>query len=383
MDYRQLVEHAKTQVGEISPEELERDHDRYTVVDVRELDERTQGTIPGSVFVPRGILERDIARAVPDQSTRLALFCAAGQRSALAALSLQAMGYTDVVSLAGGFERWKREGRGWAEPGGLTTEQRVRYDRHLKLPEIGEDGQRRLLAARALVIGAGGLGSPVLLYLAAAGIGTISVIDGDRVDTTNLQRQVIHDGGSLGELKVESARARLLALNPEVKIDTHAVRLTAGNAIELLADCDVIVDGADNFPTRYLVNDASLRLRTPVVHGSIFRFEGQATVFSPYEGPCYRCLFPTPPPPELAPSCAEAGVLGALPGIIGSVQAVETVKLLLGIGRPLIGRLATYDALEQEWTTLRFDRDPDCPACSDESSPPTLVDYDETCAVPV
>ncbi|RPI26183.1 MAG: molybdopterin biosynthesis protein MoeB, partial [Actinobacteria bacterium] len=304
MDYRQLVAHARARIKEITPEELERDREAYTVVDVRELDERLQGTIPGSVSLPRGILERDVAPSIPDTSTRLALFCAAGHRSALAALSLEAMGYRDVASLAGGFERWKLEGRRWAEPGGLSTEQRIRYDRHLKLPEIGEQGQERLIDARVLVIGAGGLGSPALLYLAAAGIGTIGIVDGDRVDSTNLQRQVIHDEGSIGVLKVESARSRMVALNPEVKVDVHPVRLTAGNAIEFLGGYDVIVDGADNFPTRYLVNDASLHLRTPVVHGSIFRFEGQATVFDPYRGPCYRCLFRTPPPPELAPSCA-------------------------------------------------------------------------------
>ncbi len=381
MEYHELVERAKARVGEITPEELEAKHASYTVVDIRELEERLQGAITDSAFLPRGVLERDFGRLVPDRAAPIVLYCASGSRSALAAVTLQDMGYEDVVSLLGGFARWKTEGRRWSAPETLDTDQRVRYDRHLKLPEIGETGQERLLEARVLVVGAGGLGSPALLYLAAAGVGTIGIVDGDRVDTTNLQRQIIHDASDVGALKTESARAHLAALNPDVKVEAHSVRLTAANAVEIVAGYDVVVDGADNFPTRYLINDVALRLRKPVVHGSVFRFEGQATVFAPYEGPCYRCLFPLPPPPELAPSCAEAGVLGALPGIIGSVQAIETIKVVLDLGETLEGRLMIYDSLDQSWSTLRFDRDPGCPACSDPEQPPALVDYDESCAI--
>jgi len=381
MDYQELVDQARRRIREIPPGDLEANRDTWVVIDTRELEERLQGTIAGSIFLPRGVLERDIGRAVPDRSAPIAVFCAVGARSALAAASLQAMGYDTVVSLQGGFDRWKAEGRRWAAPEGLSTEQRIRYDRHLKLAEIGEHGQKELLGARVLVVGAGGLGSPVLLYLAAAGIGTIGIVDGDRVDTTNLQRQVVHDGTSVGALKTESAKARIAALNPDVKVDTHSVRLSASNAAEIVSGYDLIVDGADNFPTRYLVNDVSLRLRKPVVHASIFRFEGQATVFLPYEGPCYRCLFPKPPPPELAPSCAEAGVVGALPGIIGSIQAVEALKLVLGVGESLHGRLLLFDALSQEWMTVRLKQDPDCPACGDQQRPPLLIDYDESCVI--
>ena len=262
---------------------------------------------------------------------------------------------------------------------GLDAGQRVRYSRHLLLPEIGEAGQEKLLVSKVLLVGAGGLGSPVALYLAAAGVGTLGIVDFDLVDATNLQRQVIHNLDQVGRLKVESAAEAIRRLNPDVKVVTYPVRLSAANALEIMAGYDVVVDGADNFPVRYLMNDASLHLRIPVVHGSIFRFEGQASVFVPYQGPCYRCLFPEPPPPELAPSCAEAGVLGVLPGIIGSIEAVEAIKLLLGIGQPLVGRLLTYDSLAQEFRTLVVRRDPDCPACADESRVPELVEYDDAC----
>jgi molybdopterin/thiamine biosynthesis adenylyltransferase len=331
------------------------------------------------VLIPRGVLEREIAAHAPDPATSIVLYCAAGNRSALAAQSLELMGYTSVASLAGGFEQWKIAGRPWHAPQGLSPEQRGRYDRHLSLPEVGVEGQQRLLGSRVLVIGAGGLGSPVATYLAAAGVGTLGLVDGDVVDPSNLQRQVLHDVGAIGRMKVDSARERLTSINPDVEIETHGVRLSASNALEIMAGYDVVVDGADNFPTRYLVNDASLHLRVPVVHGSILRFEGRAAVFAPYRGPCYRCLYPEPPPPELAPSCAEAGVLGALPGVIGSIQATEALKLLLGAGEPLIGRLLTYEALEQRFTEVRFRRDPACAACGDEDHPPPLIDYDETC----
>jgi molybdopterin/thiamine biosynthesis adenylyltransferase len=289
------------------------------------------------------------------------------------------MGYSNVSSLAGGMTRWKAEGRPWEIPEMLDDDQRVRYSRHILLPEVGEEGQRQLLGSRVLLIGAGGLGSPVALYLAAAGVGTLGIIDYDTVDLSNLQRQILHNVDRVGTLKVESATETISRLNPDVEVEPFAARLTADNVLDVMAGYDVVVDGADNFPTRYLVNDAALHLHIPVVHGSIFRFEGQATVFSPYSGPCYRCLFPEPPPPELAPSCAEAGVLGVLPGVIGSVEAMETIKLLLGIGEPLVGRLLVYESLGQEFRTLQIRRDPDCPACADEAHPPRLIDYDDAC----
>jgi molybdopterin/thiamine biosynthesis adenylyltransferase len=264
-------------------------------------------------------------------------------------------------------------------PATLTNDQRARYSRHILLPEVGEEGQAKLLGSRVLLIGAGGLGSPVALYLAAAGVGTLGIVDFDVVDASNLQRQILHNFDRIGQLKVDSARETLTALNPDVKIEPYAEALTVDNVLEVLAPYDVVVDGTDNFPTRYLVNDASLHLRVPVIHGSIFRFEGQATVFRPYDGPCYRCLSPVPPPPELAPSCAEAGVLGVLPGIIGSIQAMETIKLLLDKGESLAGRLLTYDALDQEFRTYTVRRDPECPACGDESRLPQLVEYDQFC----
>lgn len=380
--YRELVAAALEKIDEVTPSELRNRLEDVTVIDVREADEFEQGAIPGSRFLPRGILERDIAAAIPDTATSLVLYCAGGARSALAAASLKRMGYTDVTSLAGGFERWKHEGMPWGDPTGLTADQRARYARHVRLPEVGEAGQLRLLESRALIVGAGGLGSPAALYLAAAGVGTIGVIDDDVVDASNLQRQVLHNVERVGMPKVDSARETLLSLNPDVKVEMHGERLRASNALSVMSGYDVIVDGGDNFPTRYLVNDASLHLKTPVVHGSIFRFEGQASVFDPYEGPCYRCLHRQPPPPELAPSCAEAGVLGVLPGIIGSIQAMEAIKILLGIGNILAGRLLIYDALDQDFTTVSVLRDPDCPACADPDTPPVIVDYDETCRPP-
>ena len=380
--YRELVAAALEEVGEMTPAELVDVLDDVTVIDVREADEYEQGAIPGSRFLPRGILERDIAVAVPDNRTPLVLYCAAGSRSALAAASLKSMGYDDVTSLAGGFERWKQEGLPWGDPTGLTSDQRARYARHVRLPEVGETGQLRLLASRALIVGAGGLGSPAALYLAAAGVGTIGVVDDDIVDASNLQRQVLHNIERVGMPKAESARETLVSLNPDVKVEMHGERLDASNALRIMSGYDVILDGGDNFPTRYLVNDVSLHLKTPVVHGSIFRFEGQASVFDPYQGPCYRCLHRVPPPPELAPSCAEAGVLGVLPGIVGSIQAMEAIKILLGIGDTLAGRLLIYDALDQDFTTVTIERDPDCPACADQENPPFIFDYDETCRPP-
>ncbi len=377
--YDEVVEAARQQITEISADELDAQRDDWLLIDVREASEQIDGVLVDSVTIPRGVLESEIAATAPDTSTPIALYCTVGARSALAAVTLRGLGYTTVVSLAGGIEAWKTSGRPVAIDSSLTETQRARYSRHLRLDGIGETGQRKLLDAKVLVLGAGGLGSPAAMYLAAAGVGTLGIVDDDRVELSNLQRQLLHGTERVGMAKTESARRRLEDLNPDVDVVTHEVRLEAANALELMKGYDVIVDGTDNFPTRYLVNDASLHLRTPVVHGSIFRFEGQAAVFTPYEGPCYRCLFRLPPPPELAPNCAVAGVLGVLPGIIGSIQAMEAIKLIVGIGESLGGKLLTYDALDQSFVTLNLARDPDCPACSDESSPPPLVDYDDTC----
>jgi len=377
--FRDVVAEAKAQIREMEPEALESRLGGVVVLDVRESDEFEQGAIPGAIFVPRGLLESSVAGHVPNPETEIVLYCAGGGRSALAAKTLDDMGYRNVWSLEGGFTRWKQEGLTWQSPNSLTQDQRRRYSRHTLLREVGEEGQTRLLDSKVLLLGAGGLGSPAAIYLAAAGVGTIGIVDDDVVDISNLQRQVLHNLDRLGQSKVESARETLTALNPDVKVEAHNVRLRADNVLGILDGYDVIVDGGDNFPTRYLLNDAALHLRIPVVHGSIFRFEGQVSVFHPYQGPCYRCQYPEPPPPELAPSCAEAGVLGVLPGIIGSIQAVEAIKIILGIGETLVGRLLTYDALTQEFLDLGLKRDPDCQACADESMPPRLVDYAAGC----
>ena len=343
--YRDLLRDAKSRITEISPEEAEARLGAATFLDVREQDEHDQGTIPGSVFIPRGHLESQAETRLIDRDQPIVVYCAGGNRSAFATETLEQLGFTDVVSMAGGFGRWKNEGRPWITPQTLTAEQRDRYGRHILLPEVGEAGQQKLLESRVLLLGAGGLGSPAALYLAAAGVGTIGIIDMDVVDASNLQRQILHNTDRIGERKVDSAKKTLTALNPDVDVVTYDVRLGADNVLDIIDGYDVIVDGTDNFPTRYLVNDASLLKRIPVVHGSIFRFEGQVSVFQPYVGPCYRCLLPEPPPPELAPSCSEAGVIGVLPGIVGSIQALEAIKLLLDLGDPLIGRLLAYDAL--------------------------------------
>jgi len=380
LTYQDLVNQAKQQIREVDPARLEPRLEDVTILDIREADEFDHGAISGAHLVPRGVLESVVGLFATDLDQEVVLYCAVGARSALAAQTLQQMGYSNVASLRGGFNRWKDEGLPWHPPDSLTAEQRARYSRHTLLPEVGEAGQVKLLESRVLLVGAGGLGSPAALYLAAAGVGTLGIIDFDVVDASNLQRQILHNVDRIGQPKVESARETLTALNPDVKVVTYNERLSADNVLDIFAEYDVIVDGGDNFPTRYLVNDASLHLRKPVVHGSVFRFEGQVTVFDPYEGPCYRCQFAEPPPPELAPSCAEAGVLGVLTGIIGSIQAIETVKILLDIGDGLAGRLLTYDGLAQEFRTLRVMRDPQCPACADEDHPPQLVEYDVTCA---
>jgi sulfur-carrier protein adenylyltransferase/sulfurtransferase len=379
LSYQDLVNEAKQEIPEVVPSQLLDLADRVTILDVRESDEYEQGAIETARLVPRGMLEATIGTHVDDLDEKIIIYCAGGARSALAAQTLKRMGYSNVSSLQGGFGRWKNDGYPWRLPEALSNDQRGRYSRHILLPEVGEEGQIRLLESKVLIVGAGGLGSPAALYLAAAGVGTIGIVDFDVVDATNLQRQILHNIDRIGQSKVESARETLAALNPDVKIVTYNERLSAENVLQILSDYDVVVDGGDNFPTRYLVNDASVHLRIPVVHGSIFRFEGQVTVFEPYVGPCYRCQYPEPPPPELAPNCAEAGVLGVLPGVIGTLQAMEILKILLGIGDTLSGRLLTYDGLSQEFRTLRIRRDPACPACSDESHPPAIVEYDQFC----
>src|SRR5690242_9355604 len=376
--FRELLATTKANIREIDPAEAERRLDSATFLDVRELDEYEQGMVPGSVFIPRGHLESQVENKIPNRDAPVVIYCAGGIRSAFAAETLQQLGYSDVVSMAGGFGRWKNEGRPWQTPAVLNPEQRNRYHRHLLLPEVGEAGQQKLLQSKVLLLGAGGLGSPAALYLAAAGVGTLGIIDMDVVDASNLQRQILHNIDRIGERKVDSAKKTLTALNPDVNVVTYDVRLGADNILDIIDGYDLIVDGTDNFPTRYLVNDAALLKRIPVVHGSIFRFEGQATVFVPYEGPCYRCLIPEPPPPELAPSCAEAGVLGVLPGIVGSIQAIEAIKMLLGLGDPLVGRLLAYDSLEQSFRTFKVNRDPNCLSCG-ENAQLVIAEYDDLC----
>jgi molybdopterin/thiamine biosynthesis adenylyltransferase/rhodanese-related sulfurtransferase len=370
---------AKAEIREIDPHEVAARLDHYTLLDVREPDEYEQGALPQAVHVPRGQLEFSVEGRLSNKEAPIAVYCAGGVRSAFAAKTLQDLGYLDVVSIIGGFNKWKDEGLEWSTPRSLTSDQRNRYQRHLLLPEVGEEGQMKLLDAKVLLLGAGGLGSPAAIYLAAAGVGTLGIIDMDVVDASNLQRQILHTLDRVGMRKVESAKIALTSLNPDVKVLTYDTRLNADNVLDIIEGYDVIVDGTDNFPTRYLVNDAALVKRTPVVHGSIFRFEGQATVFAPYVGPCYRCMIPEPPPAELAPSCAEAGVLGVLPGIIGSIQAIETIKLLLDLGEPLIGRLLTYDSLDESFRTFKVRRDPLCPACGENAAPIVIAEYDDLC----
>ena len=376
--FGELLAATKARITEITPDKAAAELGTAVFLDVREMEEYDQGAIPGAVHIPRGFLESQVETKVPDRSARVVVYCAGGSRSAFAARTLGDLGYTDVASLSGGFNHWKDEGLRWLVPMTLTPEQHRRYQRHTLLPEMGEEGQQKLLGSKVLILGAGGLGSPAAMYLAAAGVGTLGIVDMDAVDESNLQRQLLHTVDRVGERKVDSAKKTLNALNPDVKVVGYDVRLAADNAVEIMDGYDLIVDGTDNFPTRYLVNDASLLLGIPVVHGSIQRFEGQVSVFSPYRGPCYRCLVPEPPPAEMAPSCAEAGVVGVLPGIVGSIQALETIKVLLGLGDPLVGRLVSYDALEQSFRTFKLHRDPACPACG-RGATIRIADYDEYC----
>jgi molybdopterin/thiamine biosynthesis adenylyltransferase/rhodanese-related sulfurtransferase len=379
--FRELLQQAKQGIREVDTATADEMRSRpgAVVLDVREPDEYEQGAIPGAVHIPRGQLESNVEARLPDRSTPLIVHCAGGTRSAFAAKTLQELGYDDVVSMAGGFNRWKDEGRDWRVPRALTPEQRNRYQRHILLPEVDVEGQLKLLDAKVLLLGAGGLGSPAALYLAAAGVGTIGVIDMDVVDDSNLQRQILHNIERIGDRKVDSAKKTLTLLNPDVNVVTYDVRLGADNVLDIIEGYDVIVDGTDNFPTRFLVNDASVKLGIPVVHGSIFRFEGMVTVFDPKRGPTYRDMVPEPPPAEMAPSCAEAGVLGVLPGIVGSLQAVETIKLILDLGDPLIGRLLAYDSLEQSFREYKVRKDPANEITWDNRDRIVVAELDELC----
>jgi molybdopterin/thiamine biosynthesis adenylyltransferase/rhodanese-related sulfurtransferase len=384
----EVIRQIKQQVQEIDPAEVsEHLGNGVVLVDVRESEEWDRGHIPGAVHVPRGYLESRIDAAAPDRDARVILYCASGQRSALAAHTLKdLLGYSNVASMTGGITLWKDRGYKVDVPKVLSTEQKERYGRHLLLPEVGADGQAKLLDAKVLLLGAGGLGSPTALYLAAAGVGTLGIVDDDEVDLSNLQRQIIHTTRAIGTPKVDSAEAAIAALNPDVEVVKYPVRLDASNIMEIIDGYDVIVDGVDNFPTRYLLNDATVRLGIPVVSASILGFDGQLSVFKPHDGPCYRCLYPVPPPAELAPSCGANGVLGVLPGTMGLLQATEVIKLVTGAGEPLVGRLLLYEALSATFTELKVRRDPQCPICSRDPSEITddemgvFPDYEAFCA---
>jgi len=383
----QLLDRVKAEITEITPAQTQRGLESGAIkhlVDIRERDEVMDGYITGASLIPRGFLELNVEEDVTmDRDAPIVVYCAGGSRSALAARDLESMGYTDVSSMIGGVKGWKEAGFGLEQDGLLSDDDLQRYSRHILLPEVGESGQQQLLKGKVLLVGAGGLGCPTALYLAAAGIGTIGLVDADVVDKSNLQRQVLFGEGNVGQPKVEAAKERLLDLNPGVRINTHFELLTSYNAMDVMRDYDIIVNGCDNFPTRYLVNDAAVLTGKPVVDGSIFRFEGQATVYHPGEGgPCYRCLYPEPPPPGEVPSCSEGGVLGVLPGIIGVIQATEVVKLVLGQGASLVGRMVLYDALDMKFRELKLRRDPACPACGDSPSVTELIDYDQFCGLP-
>ena len=375
---------ARRAIPEVSVEEVAARRtrgDEVILLDVREKDEVRAGYIEGAVTIPRGFLEFQAAGQLPQTDVDVVVYCASGARSLLAAQVLHTMGYARVASMAGGLTRWKEAGYPVVRDRQLSAEQLERYSRHFLLRQLGEKGQGKLLDAKVLLVGAGGLGSPVALYLAAAGIGTLGIVDADVVDRSNLQRQILHSTDRIGVSKAESAKQTINSLNPDVQVRIYNERLTVDNVMDIFRDYDIIVDGSDNFPTRYLVNDAAVLVGKPVVHGSIFQFEGQVSVFKPHAGPCYRCLFPTPPPPGMVPSCSEVGVLGVLPGVIGVIQATETIKLIVGQGEPLIGRLVMYDALAMRFREIRIRRDPDCPLCGAHPTITELLDYEEFCGL--
>jgi sulfur-carrier protein adenylyltransferase/sulfurtransferase len=385
---QEILRQIKSSIPEVDPTAVrEQLNNGAVVVDVREVEEWGAGHIPGAKHVPKSYFETRIEGAVPDRSAHVVLYCASGNRSAWAARTmLEDLGYENVENMTGGFTLWKDRGYEVEQPRALTAEQRDRYSRHLLLPEVGAEGQQKLLDAKVLLLGAGGLGSPAALYLAAAGVGTLGIVDNDVVDVSNLQRQVIHSTDRVGVSKVDSAEETIRGLNPDVKVEKYNLRLGPENIMEIIEGYDVVVDGLDNFPTRYLLNDASVRLQIPVVSAAILGFEGQLSVFKPYDGPCYRCLFPYPPPAELAPSCGANGVLGVLPGTMGLLQATEVIKLILGEGNPLVGRLMLYDALEASFTEVRIPRDPECPICSrdpdsiSDEEMGVFPDYEAFCA---
>jgi molybdopterin/thiamine biosynthesis adenylyltransferase/rhodanese-related sulfurtransferase len=382
--YQELMGEARAAVPEVSPEEAKARlaaGKPVALLDVREREEYRQGYIPGAVSLPRGFLEMRVEEAVPDKNTPVIAYCQGGTRSLLAGRILRELGYRDVVSMRGGFGAWKNQGLPIREDRQFTAEQQIRYSRHFLLPEVGEAGQAKLLDAKVLCIGAGGLGSPAAFYLAAAGVGTLGLVDMDVVDLSNLQRQILHTNDRIGMPKVESARLTLQALNPDVRVQEFRERLTSENALQIFEQFDVIVNGCDNFPTRYLANDACVFLKKPLVDGAIWQFEGQTTVFHPPQGPCYRCMFPEPPPPGAVPSCAEAGVLGVLPGIVGCFQALETIKLILGQGKPLQGRMLHFDTLTGDVRMLKLRRDPNCVVCGEHPTVTKLIDYEVFCGL--
>jgi len=382
--YKQLMEEARQEIPEVTVDEVKNRVERgenWTLLDVREREEYREGHLANAISLPRGFLEIRIEEAVQDKSTPIIAYCAGGVRSLIAARTLKEMGYENVVSMSGGYTAWKNGGNKWIADRQFTPEQITRYARHFTLPEVGEQGQAKLLDGKVLCIGAGGLGSPVAFYLAAAGVGTIGIIDHDTVDMSNLQRQILHTNDRVGMPKVESAQKTLNALNPEVKVIGFNERLSSENVMRIIKDFDIVVNGCDNFPTRYLINDACVMAKKPLVDGSIFQFEGQVTVFYPDRGPCYRCLFPEPPPPGAAPSCAEAGVLGVLPGLVGCMQALEAMKLILGAGKSLIGRMMHFETLSSEVRVLKLRRDPNCLVCSDHPKITQLIDYEEFCGL--
>ena len=383
--FQDIMAEARKEISEVSAQQvnelLKNNGKSPVLLDVRESDEWRQGHLEGALSLPRGFLEIKVETALPNKETPIIAYCAGGVRSLLAAKAMKEMGYQNVSSMAGGYAAWKNGGFNWVQDFQYTPEQLIRYSRHFLLPEVGEEGQAKLLQAKVLMIGAGGLGSPSAYYLAAAGVGTIGIIDNDVVDISNLQRQILHANDRVGMAKVESAKKTLEALNPDVKVVPYHAKLTSENIMEIIKDYDLVVDGCDNFPTRYLVNDACVLTGKPNVHGSIFQFEGQATVFYPGKGPCYRCLYPEPPPAELAPSCAEAGVLGVLPGLIGVIEALEAVKIILAKGETLVGRLLHFNTLTMEVNTLKLRRDPNCPMCGDHPTIHELIDYEEFCSL--
>jgi sulfur-carrier protein adenylyltransferase/sulfurtransferase len=382
---KNILDEARAQIKSVDIDEARRMLEKpgTVLVDVREGDEWRQGHIPQAVGIPRGFLELRIEEKVPDHKAPIILQCASGTRSLLAARALRELGYENLYNLTGGFNAWKDRGLPWTADRQFSADELTRYSRHFVIPEVGEKGQAKLLDAKVLLLGAGALGSSSALYLAAAGVATLGLVDFDVVDLSNLQRQIIHTTDRVGMLKTESAQKSINAINPGIKVNRHEVRLSSDNVMDIIKDYDVIVNCGDNFPTRYLINDACAFARKPLVDGAIFRFEGNATVFYPAKGgPCYRCLYPEPAPPDMAPSCAEAGVLGALPGMIGSIEALEAIKLILGAGEPLIGRMVYFDTLSKDYVrVLKIKRDPQCPVCSDHPTQTRLIDYEAFCGL--